>query len=53
MSNRMAPVLWVIAVLGNLTVIHRIIYTWQQSKPLDVAEAKERAAAVEQASVQQ
>jgi phosphatidylglycerophosphate synthase len=27
--NRMAPVLWIIAVLSNITVIHRIIYTWQ------------------------
>jgi phosphatidylglycerophosphate synthase len=54
--ERMAPVLWVIAVLGNLTVIHRIIYTWQQTKPLDVAEAEERAAvpaSVERAEVQQ
>ncbi len=28
--NRMAPVLWVIAVLSNLTVIHRMIYTWRE-----------------------
>src|SRR5258708_4669752 len=27
--NHMAAVLWVIAVLGNLTVIHRMIYTYQ------------------------
>ena len=27
--DRMAPVLWVIAVLGNLTVIDRMIFTWQ------------------------
>lgn len=37
--NRMAPVLWVIAVLGNLTVIHRMIYTWQESNRIDEAEA--------------
>ncbi|HMK31081.1 MAG TPA: CDP-alcohol phosphatidyltransferase family protein [Terriglobales bacterium] len=30
--NRMAPVLWVIAVLGNVTVIHRILYTYEQTK---------------------
>ena len=30
--DRMAPVLWVIAVLSNITVIHRIIYTWQETK---------------------
>ena len=27
---RMAPVLWVIAALASLTVIHRIVYTWQE-----------------------
>ena len=30
--DRMAPVLWVIAVLSNLTVVHRMIYTWQECK---------------------
>ncbi len=30
--NRMAPVLWVIAVLSNLTVIHRMIYTWRMTE---------------------
>jgi CDP-diacylglycerol--glycerol-3-phosphate 3-phosphatidyltransferase len=30
--NRMAPVLWVIAVISNITVIHRIVYTWQMTK---------------------
>ena len=33
--NRMAPVLWVIAVIGNITVIHRIIYTYQQTRARD------------------
>ena len=33
--DRMAPVLWVIAVLSNLTVIHRMIYTWQEAKRLE------------------
>src|SRR6059058_1629739 len=30
--DRMAPVLWVIAVLSNWTVIHRMIYTYQQAE---------------------
>jgi CDP-diacylglycerol--glycerol-3-phosphate 3-phosphatidyltransferase len=30
--NRMAPVLWIIAVLSNITVIHRILYTWQHTR---------------------
>jgi CDP-diacylglycerol--glycerol-3-phosphate 3-phosphatidyltransferase len=33
--NRMAQVLWVIAILSNITVIHRMIYTWQQTALLD------------------
>jgi hypothetical protein len=28
----MAPVLWVITVFSQLTVIHRIVYTYQQSR---------------------
>jgi CDP-diacylglycerol---glycerol-3-phosphate 3-phosphatidyltransferase len=28
--NRMAPVLWVIAAISSLTVIHRVVYTWQE-----------------------
>lgn len=42
--DRMAPVLWVIAVLGNLTVIHRMIFTYQEAKRLE--DAQLRAAAV-------
>src|SRR5262244_1522648 len=30
--NRMAAVLWVIAVISTLTVIHRIVYTWQETR---------------------
>ena len=30
--NHMAPVLWVLAVFSNITVIHRIYYTWQKTK---------------------
>src|SRR5579883_3165469 len=33
--NRMAPVLWVIAVLSTITVAHRIYYTWQQTELLE------------------
>lgn len=32
---RMAACLWVIAVLSNITVIHRIRYTYQQTRVLD------------------
>ena len=33
--NVMAPVLWVIAVLSTITVIHRIYYTWQRTTEMD------------------
>jgi CDP-diacylglycerol--glycerol-3-phosphate 3-phosphatidyltransferase len=38
--DRMAPVLWVIAVLGNLTVIHRMIFTYQEAKRLEEAQLR-------------
>lgn len=38
--NRMAPVLWVIAVLANLTVVHRMIFTWQETKRLEDAQLR-------------
>jgi hypothetical protein len=28
----MAQVLWVIAVISTITVIHRIFYTWQETR---------------------
>src|ERR1035441_5688712 len=37
--GRMAAVLWVIAILSNVTVIHRMIYTWQECKKLEGAPA--------------
>ncbi len=42
--NRMAPVLWVIAVLSNITVIHRILYTYQQTKQSSTGGAASTAA---------
>lgn len=38
--DRMAPVLWVIAVLGNLTVAARMMYTWQEAKRLESAQLR-------------
>src|SRR5271166_2690927 len=32
MFNRMAQVLWVIAVISTITVIHRIFFTWQETR---------------------
>jgi phosphatidylglycerophosphate synthase len=34
LSGRMEPVLWVIAVISNLTVIHRMVHTWQETRRL-------------------
>jgi len=28
--NRMGPVLWVIAAISTITVVHRVVYTWQE-----------------------
>ncbi len=36
-AGAMAPVLWVLAVLSTITVAHRIIYTYQNSKHLTPA----------------
>jgi len=38
--DRMAQVLWVLAILSNLTVIHRMIYTWQEAKRLEDAQLR-------------
>ena len=38
--DRMAPVLWVIAFLANLTVVHRMIFTWQEAKRLEEAQLR-------------
>lgn len=38
--DRMAPVLWIISVMGNLTVVHRMMYTYQQSKHLEDAKLR-------------
>ena len=32
--------LWVIAVLSNLTVIHRMIFTYQEAKRLEDAQLR-------------
>jgi len=38
--DRMAPVLWVIAVLGNITVLHRMVHTYEESKRLEDAQLR-------------
>ena len=38
--DRMAAVLWVIAVLSNLTVVHRMIYTFQEAQRLEDAQLR-------------
>jgi CDP-diacylglycerol---glycerol-3-phosphate 3-phosphatidyltransferase len=43
--NRMAPVLWVIAILSTITVIHRIQYTWFRTRMMEAAAAKTEQAA--------
>jgi CDP-diacylglycerol--glycerol-3-phosphate 3-phosphatidyltransferase len=43
--DRMAPVLWVIAVLSNWTVIHRMLFTWQETKRLEEAQLRPASSA--------
>src|SRR5438309_562453 len=38
--NRMAHVLWVLAILSNVTVLSRMIYTWQEAKALEDAQLR-------------
>jgi len=38
--DRMAAVLWVLAVLSNVTVIARMIFTWQEAKRLEDAQLR-------------
>ncbi|MGJ5814340.1 CDP-alcohol phosphatidyltransferase family protein [Paludibaculum fermentans] len=45
--DRMAPVLWVIAVLGNITVIHRMMHTWDVTKAMDLAAEQDARQAKE------
>jgi CDP-diacylglycerol--glycerol-3-phosphate 3-phosphatidyltransferase len=40
--NRMAQVLWAIAILSNITVIHRMIYTWQETRRVEHAQENAR-----------
>src|SRR5713101_2470990 len=44
--DRMAPVLWVIAVMANLTVVHRMVFTWQEAKRLEEAQLNPAGKAV-------
>lgn len=43
--NRMTAVLWVIAVLSNLTVVHRIVHTWKETTRLGQSPDEAPAAA--------
>jgi CDP-diacylglycerol---glycerol-3-phosphate 3-phosphatidyltransferase len=46
----MAPVLWVLAVLSTVTIIHRIVYTYQQTRILDAKAAAEAAKTTQEAA---
>jgi CDP-diacylglycerol--glycerol-3-phosphate 3-phosphatidyltransferase len=32
LANRMTPVIWILAIGPNITVIHRILHTWKQTE---------------------
>src|SRR3954453_4576680 len=48
--NRMAPVLWVLAILSNLTVVHRMIYTYREAQALEDAQLRSVKEPVDQES---
>jgi CDP-diacylglycerol---glycerol-3-phosphate 3-phosphatidyltransferase len=41
--DKFAPVLWVIAVLGNITVIHRMLFTFEEAARLEEAQLQASA----------
>ena len=51
--DAMAPVLWILAVLSTVTIINRIVYTYQQTRILDAKAAQAAKAAEEAAAVEQ
>jgi len=40
LTNRMPHVLWILAIFTNITVISRMIYTWQETKDLEDAQLR-------------
>lgn len=45
--DKMAPVLWVITVIGNITVIHRMMHTWDVTKQMDLADNAKKSVALQ------
>ena len=43
--------LWILAVLSTITIIHRIAYTYQQTRILDAKAAEEAAGKTEPRAV--
>jgi CDP-diacylglycerol---glycerol-3-phosphate 3-phosphatidyltransferase len=45
LTNRMDVVLWILAIGPNITVIHRILHTWKETKDVDplAASAKQNS----------
>ncbi|MGH9406720.1 MAG: CDP-alcohol phosphatidyltransferase family protein [Terriglobia bacterium] len=39
LADRMAPVLWVIVVLSNLTVVHRVVHTYHETQRMSAGVA--------------
>jgi phosphatidylglycerophosphate synthase len=41
LADRMEPVLWVIAILSNVTVIHRMVHTWRETRRLATQQQRQ------------
>jgi hypothetical protein len=38
--NRVAPALWILGLMSNITVAHRVYYTWLETKHLEDAQLR-------------
>lgn len=43
LTNRMDVVLWILAIGPNITVIHRILHTWKETKDVDPSVASPKS----------
>lgn len=50
LADRMAPALWLVAILSTITVAHRMIFTYQESKRLEDAQLRAVSPKVDRAS---
>ena len=50
LTEHMAPVLWLLAILSNWSVVHRMVFTYQEAKRLEDAQLRAVPSRVDRAS---